>query len=151
MAMDLCIICIIFYMSNEIALFSAGYTSIFAFLTNWFISDFLLDCCKSLCIHNTNLSWSEKATRYTTRRTSRKRPISAFFLQVKSKYLWQGLDTYWGVLANVLSVGVSTEDSLQNSILRKVTRLNCLFLQAVNEIRLYTLLQKKNTTDIKFF
>ena len=73
------------------ALFLAGYTSIFAFLSNWFISDSLLDCWKSLCVHNTNLSWSEKAIRYTTRRTSRKRPISAFFLQITSKYLWQGL------------------------------------------------------------
>ena len=66
-------------------------SSIFAFPSKSFISDSLLDCWKLLCIHNTNLSWSEKATRYTTRRTNRKRPISAFFLQITSKYLWQGL------------------------------------------------------------
>ena len=94
MAMDLCIICNIFYMSNEMALFLAGYTSIFAFLSNWFISDFLLDCWKSLCIHNTNLSWSEKATRYSTRRTSRKRPISAFFPANNKEIFMTRTDTY---------------------------------------------------------
>ena len=65
-----------------------------SFLLNWFISDFLLDCWKPLCIHNTNLSWSEKATRYSTRRTSRKRPISAFFPANNKEIFMTRTDTY---------------------------------------------------------
>ena len=141
MAMDLCITCNIFYMSNEMALFLAGYTSIFAFLSNWFISDFLLDFWKSLCIHNTNLSWSEKATRYSTRRTSRKRPISAFFLQVKSKYLWQGLTRIARQRSQSGCLNWRQPSKLYSS--QSDSSELFFFLQAVNEIRLYTLLQKK--------